>query len=361
MKLLAVYTFFRFCQARKACFAEKWLKIIRMSVKRKSFGAIFVENRESLRPAVGELEQAAEKLAPRKARHALAREQRKRCDRRAVCVENVERAERLALLNGRINALGQRDGLRQAVCTALFEKQGVFARQNALHRLLRAERHGHGGQRSFGSDGDERIRRKAVIQKRFGIGKALVARAAAQDDRDELHAVLLRGRADAVFGRIGRAGLEPRRAGVKAHELVGVDEHGRPAAQRVHPDRRKAADVGVVPNELARHERDVVGRGDMPVRGQARAVDKVRVVHAELLGSLVHARDKRFLAACQVLAERDGRVVAGDDAHGLDEVLDAHLLALFEPDLAAAHRCGVRAACDGVVIRKRAGVDGLHG
>lgn len=71
----------------------------------------------------------------------------------------------------------------------------------------------------------------------------------------------------------------------------------------------------------------------MPVRGQARAVDKVRVVHAELFGSLVHARDKRFLAACQVLAERDGRVVAGDDAHGLDEVFDAHLLALFEPDL----------------------------
>lgn len=48
-----------------------------------------------------------------------------------VCVENIERAERFALLDGRINALGQRDGLRQAVCTALFEKQGVFARQNA--------------------------------------------------------------------------------------------------------------------------------------------------------------------------------------------------------------------------------------
>ena len=106
-----------------------------------------MENRESLRPAVGELEQAAEKLAPREVRYALAREQRERRDRRAVCVENIERAERLALLDGRINALGQRDGLRQAVCTALFEKQGVFARQNALHRLLRAERHGHGGQR----------------------------------------------------------------------------------------------------------------------------------------------------------------------------------------------------------------------
>ena len=65
-----------------------------MSVKRKNFGTIFVKNRESLRPAVGELEQAAEKLAPREVRYALAREQRKRRDWRAVCVENVERAER---------------------------------------------------------------------------------------------------------------------------------------------------------------------------------------------------------------------------------------------------------------------------
>ena len=116
-----------------------------MSVKRKNFGAIFVENGESLRPAVGELEQAAEKLAPREVRYALAREQRERRDRCAVCVENIERAERFALLDGRINALGQRDGLRQAVCAALFEKQSVFARQNALHRLLRAECHGYGG------------------------------------------------------------------------------------------------------------------------------------------------------------------------------------------------------------------------
>lgn len=78
-----------------------------------------MKNGENLYTAVGELEQAAEKLAPREVRYALAREQRKRCDRCAVCVENVERAERLALLDGRINALGQRDGLRQAVCAAL--------------------------------------------------------------------------------------------------------------------------------------------------------------------------------------------------------------------------------------------------
>ena len=98
----------------------------------------------------------------------------------------------------------------------------------------------------------------------------------------------------------------------------------------------------------------------MPVRGQARAVDKVRVVHAELFGPLVHARDKRFLAACQVLAERDGRVVAGDDAHGLDEVFDAHLLALFEPDLAAAHGAGMGAGGHDVARIELAAVELLH-
>ena len=97
----------------------------------------------------------------------------------------------------------------------------------------------------------------------------------------------------------------------------------------------------------------------MPVRGQARAVDKVRVVHAELFGTLVHARDKRFLlpAKCSPSAT----------AASLPETTHTALMSLrrasarpLDARSAAAHRCGVRAACDGVVIRKCAGVDGLH-
>ena len=79
-------------------------------------------------------------------------------------------------------------------------------------------------------------------------------------------------------------------------------------------------------DELARHECDIIGGGDVPLCGKARAVDKVRVVHAELLRPLVHARDERFLAACEVLAERNGRVVAGDDAHGLDMSMNARIM-----------------------------------
>ena len=98
----------------------------------------------------------------------------------------------------------------------------------------------------------------------------------------------------------------------------------------------------------------------MSLGGKPRAVEKVRVVHAELLRPLVHACNKGLLAAGKMFAERDRCVVAGNDAHGFDEVFDTHLLALFEPDLTAAHRGCVSRACDGIVIRERAGVDGLH-
>ena len=94
--------------------------------------------------------------------------------------------------------------------------------------------------------------------------------------------------------------------------------------------------------------------------GQAAGVDEVRVVHAQLRGAGVHPLHKSVLAAREVLAERDGGVVAGDDAHGLDEVADAHLLPFFEPDLAAAHGRGVGGAGHEVVVGERSGVDRLH-
>ena len=98
----------------------------------------------------------------------------------------------------------------------------------------------------------------------------------------------------------------------------------------------------------------------MSRRGQARAVGKMRVVHAKLLGALVHTLNKRLLAAGQVLGQRDRRIVSGNDAHGLDQVAHRHLLALLEPDLTASHGSGVRRARHDIVVGERPGIDGLH-
>ena len=98
----------------------------------------------------------------------------------------------------------------------------------------------------------------------------------------------------------------------------------------------------------------------MPLGGQARAVDKVRVVHAELLRPRVHALHEGVLAAGKMLGERHRRVVARDDAHSLEQVAHRHLFVLLEPDLAAAHASRVRRARHHVVVGERAGVDGLH-
>ena len=113
-------------------------------------------------------------------------------------------------------------------------------------------------------------------------------------------------------------------------------------------------------DQLARHERDVAGAREVPLGGQARAVDKVRVVHAELLRPRVHALHEGVLAAGKMLGERHRRVVARDDAHSLEQVAHRHLFVLLEPDLAAAHASRVRRARHHVVVGERAGVDGLH-
>ena len=113
-------------------------------------------------------------------------------------------------------------------------------------------------------------------------------------------------------------------------------------------------------DQLARHQRNITGRGEVSLGRKAGAVDKVRVVHAQLLRTLVHAGNKRLLASGQMLAQRHGCVVARNHAHCLDQLLHAHLLSLFQPDLAAAHGGGVSRAGHRIVVGQRAGIDRLH-
>ena len=75
----------------------------------------------------------------------------------------------------------------------------------------------------------------------------------------------------------------------------------------------------------------------MPRRGQARGVLKGGVIHAQLLGPLVHALHKGLLAAGDGLAQRHGAVVGADHANGLEHLIHRHLLVLFQPDLTSAH------------------------
>ena len=66
----------------------------------------------------------------------------------------------------------------------------------------------------------------------------------------------------------------------------------------------------MVENELPGHEGNIVGRGHVAGCGQAGTVDKVSVLHTQLLGPLVHLLDKGALTARQILRHSHGGVIA---------------------------------------------------
>ena len=96
------------------------------------------------------------------------------------------------------------------------------------------------------------------------------------------------------------------------------------------------------------------------VVGQTRAVEKLRIVHAQLFCAVVHALGERLLGTGDVLGHGDGAVVGGVDGNALEHLVHAHLFALLEPDLAAAHRAGVGADGHDVARGELAAVELFH-
>ena len=97
---------------------------------------------------------------------------------------------------------------------------------------------------------------------------------------------------------------------VEADQAVGIGEAEGTVSDGVGPDGGVLPDVRVVKKELAGHEGDVVGRGEVAGGGEAGAVDKVGVLHAQGLGLLIHLVHKGGLAAGKALGQGHGAVVA---------------------------------------------------
>ena len=113
--------------------------------------------------------------------------------------------------------------------------------------------------------------------------------------------------------------------------------------------------------QCAGHARDVARRRVVAgIVGQPRAVEKLRVFHAQFFRAVVHALGERLLGTGDVLCHGDGAVIGGVDGDALEHLVDAHLLALFEPDLAAAHGAGMGAGGHDVARIELAAVELLH-
>ena len=94
-------------------------------------------------------------------------------------------------------------------------------------------------------------------------------------------------------------------------------------------------------HQLCRHEPDIIGRGQMAFCRQTAGVDKVGIFHAQLFGAGIHHGNKALLRACQVLPQRHGAIVGRNHRHALEHLPHRQHLALFQPDLTAAHGGGV--------------------
>ena len=67
-----------------------------------------------------------------------------------------------------------------------------------------------------------------------------------------------------------------------------------------------------------------------------RAVFKMSVVHSELLCTVIKHFNKRFIATRKVFAESRAGVVGAVNRRCFEQIVNCHLLALFQPKLRAA-------------------------
>ena len=200
---------------------------------------------------------------------------------------------------------------------------------------------------------------KAVIQQRTGCLEAFLARRRPQHNSDQPQAVALGAGGDTDARLAGGAGFQPRDAAVAFEQLVGVDELGRAAAQRVHPDRAVVPHLGVVQKHFAAHQGDIPRGGKVPCLVQPAGVDKVGIRHAELIRADVHHLRKSGFAAADILSHGHRGVVGAGNADGLEHVVQRHLLAGLEPDLTAAHVVSVLTDGDKIVKVYLARLEGL--
>lgn len=104
----------------------------------------------------------------------------------------------------------------------------------------------------------------------------------------------------------------------KRIHLVGVHKLRFPAAQAIHPDCRIILNLLML-EQLRAHQRNIIGRGYMILRGviKARAIFKMRILHAKLSGALIAHGDEHFLTACQKLRQSNAGVVCRADCRWL--------------------------------------------
>ena len=152
--------------------------------------------------------------------------------------------------------------------------------------------------------------------------------------------------------------LEAGAALVIAYQLIGAAQAEGPVSQRVHPDAGVPADQ-LVAQQCPAHKGDIHGAGDVAVGGQTGAVQKVGMLHTQLLRPTVHPLHKGALTAGHCLPQCHRRIVSGGDCHRFEQIVHTHLLPLLQINLASAHPGGMGRGGHHGVRREQSGVHRL--
>ena len=92
---------------------------------------------------------------------------------------------------------------------------------------------------------------------------------------------------------------------------------------------------------LPGHDGDIAGRGMLAFGGQACAVDKVRVGHAQFRGALVHLIDAHFFRSIHDLGHGHSGIVGASHDHALQQDADSLLFRYVQQHLGTAHARGI--------------------
>ena len=183
---------------------------------------------------------------------------------------------------------------------------------------------------------------KAVIKQLFGAVKAILCGLARHYHRHKLEPVAFGGCRNAVFrGRCG-AGFKPGGALIKSYKLIRVHKLAFAVTQAIHPNGGVVLYKRVLYKRRG-HNRNIIGRGQMPLGIKPRAVLKMGVGHSKLRRPLVHKRHKALLTARNRLGKRGAGIIGGRYYRSLKQIVHGHGFPGLKPYLRPAHRGGVLA------------------
>ena len=97
----------------------------------------------------------------------------------------------------------------------------------------------------------------------------------------------------------------------------------------------------MVQQNFPAHHSYIAGGGKVSLGVQAAGVLKVGVGQAQLSSAGVHLLHKGGFAAAHKFGHRHSGIVGTGNADGFQHVVQRHLLARLQPDLAAAHVIGM--------------------